>query len=339
MGSLLRCCRIVSVRVLPVPVLLALAWLVWGAGSAQASTDPSTAASSETALSPSLSAVPSLPAVQALPAGQDPAGAADHVVTAAEAGIVRAAPAVSTATRMTVPAAFPATLPAAPAVAAVSQASAPVASTVGHKVAAVDATVASAQRLPLTAVKLPQLRTPGVPVAIGSKTLPAVELAVLASPVPDAGRPVAKSPSGAVPWSRAAAASPPAGTSSHIPASEPLGIGSQAPAASNRAASQNVAVPFKTLAQLQMTASARPLVSAIQAPPQWLLYEHPATEPLTIYATHSESGSSSSGSSGSHAADIAAAWNWLAPAAGALAAGTSVPPPSGPAVGPGSSPG
>jgi hypothetical protein len=101
---------------------------------------------------------------------------------------------------------------------------------------------------------------------------------------------------------------------------------------------QDIGSPFKTLAQLRMTASARPLVIAVQAPPGGLWYEHPATARLTIAATHGESASSGSGNSGSHAADIAAAWKRLSPAAGALATGASVTPPSGPAVDPGSSP-
>lgn len=87
-----------------------------------------------------------------------------------------------------------------------------------------------------------------------------------------------------------------------------------------------------------MTSSARTLVIAVQAPPHGLWNEHPATERLNMAATHGESGSSGSDSSGSHAADIAAAWNGLSPAAGALATGASVAPPSGPVIDPGSSP-
>jgi hypothetical protein len=93
---MLRYCRTFSVRALLVPALLALAWLVWGAGSAQASTGPSKAVVSESALDLGVSNAPSLPAVQVLRAGQGPAGStAHHAATAANAVVGTTAPAVS----------------------------------------------------------------------------------------------------------------------------------------------------------------------------------------------------------------------------------------------------
>ncbi|MDQ1060418.1 hypothetical protein QFZ23_004319 [Arthrobacter globiformis] len=80
------------------------------------------------------------------------------------------------------------------------------------------------------------------------------------------------------------------------------------------------------------------MASAIQPPAQGPLHEHPATGRLNIAATHGESGSSGSDSSGSNTADIAASWNGLSPAASALAVRAAVIPPSGPAADPGSSP-
>jgi hypothetical protein len=360
---MLRYCRTVSVRALLVPALLALAWLVWGAGSAQASTDPSKAAVSESALDLGLSNAPSLPAVQVLRAGQDPAGsAAHHVAAAADAVVGRAAPAVSTVARTTEPAALPVpraaapavstvTKTAGPAVSAVSPAAASVAatvnrtvapavSTVHHAVAAVDDPVASVAhrlpRLPRPAVKPPQLPSPDVPVASVRKTPAAVVSAVPRSSVAEARRPVPGHPSGEVHPPRTAAVSATAEASG--PASALSGTATPAPAPSNLATVQNIDSPFKTLAQLKITALTRPLARAIQAPAQGLLHERPATERLNIAATRGESGSSGSDSSGSHAADIAASWNGLSPAASALAAGAAVIPPSGPAADPGSSP-
>jgi hypothetical protein len=315
MGSLLRYCRTVSVRALLVPALIALAWLVWGAGSAQASTDPSKAAVSESALDPSLVNAPSSPAAQLLPAGQDPASStAQHIATAADAVVGATAPAVSIVTRAT----ETVTGIAAPAVSTVSQTATPVTATVNRTVAplvstledravaAVDDAVASITqplpRLPLPAVIPPQLPNPDVPVATVPETQPAVVSTVLPSPAADARQFVPDRPSGEV---------------------NPV---------------QNIDSPFKTFAELKITASTRPLASVIQAPAPGLLHEHPVTEWLNNVATQGESGPTGSGSSSSHTADIAAFWNGLSPAAGALATNAAVTPPSGPAADPGSSP-
>jgi len=347
MSSLLRYCRAVSLRALLVSSLLALAWLVWGADSAHASTTPSNAAVPETAVDLSFSDAPSLQAVQVLPAGQDPAGSVEPVVstiTEAAAPVVAtatkaAAPVVATATKAATPVISTATKAATPVISTATKAATPVVATVDQTVAAVDGAVASAtKRLPLPAVKLPQLSNSG-PVATVTKTLPAVESPVPASSAPNTGRPVATSPSVAVPPSRAAAVTPSAEASGLAPSSALSGTASPAPVASNLATIQNINSPVKTLAHLRMTASPRPFASAVQAPARGLWIEQPAAERFNIAATHGESGSSGSDSSGSHtAADIAASWNGLPPAGGILAVGASVTPPSGPAADPGSSP-
>ena len=347
MSSLLRYCRAVSLRALLVSSLLALAWLVWGADSAHASTTPSNAAVPETAVDLSFSDAPSLQAVQVLPAGQDPAGSVEPVVstiTEAAAPVVAtatkaAAPVVATATKAATPVISTATKAATPVISTATKAATPVVATVDQTVAAVDGAVASAtKRLPLPAVKLPQLSNSG-PVATVTKTLPAVESPVPASSAPNTGRPVATSPSVAVPPSRAAAVTPSAEASGLAPSSALSGTASPAPVASNLATIQNINSPVKTLAHLRMTASPRPFASAVQAPARGLWIEQPAAERFNIAATHGESGSFGSDSSGSHtAADIAASWNGLPPAGGILAVGASVTPPSGPAADPGSSP-
>ncbi len=361
MRSLLGDCRAVSLRALLVSALLALAWLVWGAGSAHASTDPSKPAVSETALDLGLSDAHSLQAAStitktATPVVSTVSRATEPViatvtrtaapVTKTAAPVVStiaktAAPVVSTVTKTAAPVVSTITKTATPVVSTITKTAAPVVATVDHAVAAVDNAVASVtEPLPLPTVKLPQLRNPDLPVATVPKTLPAVKSPVPASSDPDNSQPLAKSPSAAVPPYRAAAVTPSAEASGFAPTSTLSGTAHPVPGASNLAVTQNTESLFKTFAQLRLTASPRPLVSAIQAPARGLWNEHPAIERLNIAATHGESGSSSgSDGSGSHtAADIAATWNGLSPAAGMLAAGASVTPPSGPAADPGSSP-
>lgn len=324
MGRLLCYCCAVSVRALLAPVLLALAWLIWGAGSAHASSEPSGAVTSESALNLSLSSTPSLPTVHVLPAGQDLGDSAK--------------PAVTSVTKTVEPVASSVAKTVEPVVATVPETAAPVVSTVDHAVAPVDRAVAFAtKRVPLPEVKLPQLPVQGIPVGTVPKPLPEVESAVPARPATDVRQPLGSRPSAAVHPSRAAAVSSTAEASSFTPASALSGTASPAGAAPNVATIRNIAPPLKTFTQLRMTASARPLVIAIQGP-QELLDEHAAAERLDIAATHVGSGSSGSDSSGSHAADIAVDWNGVSPAAGALATGASVTPPSAPAVDPGSSP-
>ena len=338
MGSLLRYCRVVSLRALLLSSLLALAWLVWGAGSAHATTDSSNATVPGTALDLGLSDAPSLQAAQVLPAAQEgPAGSAEP---AASSVTKTTAPVIATATKTTAPVIATVTKTTAPVIATVTKTTAPVRSTVEHAVAAVDDAVASVTKpLPLPAVKLPQVRTPGVPVATVPKTPATVESPVRALPAPDTGQRLAKSPSVTVPLVRPAALTPSAEASGFAPASSLSGPASPAPGASKLAAVQKIDSPVKTLAHLRMTASPRPLVSAMQAPARGLWNEHPATERFNMAATHGESGSSGSDSSGSHtAADIAASWNGLSPATGIRAARASMTPPSGPASDPGSSP-
>ncbi|WP_306636459.1 hypothetical protein [Pseudarthrobacter siccitolerans] len=305
-------------RALLVPALIALAWLVWGADSAQASTDPSKAAVSESALDPSLVNAPSSPAAQLLPAGQDPASStAQHVAGVGGAVVGATAPTVSIVTQVTEPVALPVTGIAAPAVSAVSQTATPVtatvnrtvaslASTLDRTVAAVDDAVASIPqplpRLPLPAVIPPQLPNPNVPVATVPETKPAAVSTVLPSPAADARQFVPDRPSGEV---------------------NPV---------------QNIDPPFKTFAQPKITASTGPLASAIQAPAPGQLHEHPVTDWLNNAATHGAPGSSGSGGSASHMAHIAAFWDGLSPAASAVATNAAVTPPSGPAADPGSSP-
>lgn len=312
MGSLLGYCRRLSVRVLLVPALIALAWLVWGAGSAQASPDPSKAAFSESALDPSLVNAPSSPVAQLLHAGQDPGSStAHHVATAADTVVGTSVPAVSTVTHVTEPMALPVTRIVEPVVSAVSQTATPVAATVNGTLAPlvsalVDDAVASISqplpRLPLPELDPPQPPNQDVPIATAPETPPPAVPTVLPSPAADARRPGPDHPSGKV---------------------HPV---------------QNIDSPFKTLAQLQITTATRPLASAIQATVRGLPHEHPVTEWLNNAATHGEAGSSGSGSSASPTADIAAPWSPLSPTASALAARAAVTPTSGPAADPGSSP-
>ncbi|WP_457972224.1 hypothetical protein [Arthrobacter sp. D1-17] len=253
-----------------------------------------------------------------MPAGQVPA---DSAAPAIATITTPAAPAVATTTTSAI---ATTTTSAAPAIATVSKTVVPVVSS-----------VASATKRLLPVVKLPQLHQ-GIPVATVPKPLRAAKSAVPPSPASDIRRPLASRSSVAIDPSRAAAGSPTTKASSYTPALALSGISS--PAGPNPAAIQDIDSPVKTFAQLRMTTSARPLAGAVQAPPGGPWDERPATERWNFAATHGESGSSGSDSSGSHTADIAAAWNVASPAASAHTDGAFVTPPSGPAVDPGSSP-
>jgi hypothetical protein len=344
MGSFLRLCCAASVRALLVPALLALAWLVWGAGSAQASADPTEGAGSETATAPvrSLLGVPSVQVTQVLPVRQDPASsAAPAVATAADAAGGEAAAAVSTVSETAVPAVSTVTETAAPVLSEVDRAAA----SVGDAVASMGAGL---PRLPVPVVKLPSVPRLDVQVLTVPKTVPpgaqhtprAVPPAVsaAASSAPAAGRPVAEKPSPAVPQSRAAKASAAAKSSSPAAPSASARTVSPVAEVSSLGSVQKVDSPFKTLAQLRMTASARPVATAVQAPFEGHLNNHFTVEPPNLAATHVKSGSSGSDSSGAQAADMAAGWSGPASAAGDLAYGAAVTPPSSPAYDPGSSP-
>ncbi len=367
MGQRLRSSCTVSVRALLVPALLAFAWLVWGAGTAQASPassgshmsglldsggsgDPAGAVSSALrsgalshgtviskaspapgpALARSLPTVPSLPAANVLPTGQDPVTATVSAVAGtADAVVGEAAAAVTTVTRT----------------------AAPMLSQVDQAVDVVDDAIDSLEpQLPRLPVPVPVVQLPvPVPVPVvqlqvplplplpGQDATPAAP-PVPAASAPDGGQPVAAIPAPAVPESRALAASAaaPSRVGGLSSVSTTPSFNSAAPAA---AGIQEAATRGQTFAQLRMTSSGRPSASAVQWDDALPILHHPfGVDHVGLAATHGESGSSHSEGSGGQAADVAAFWNALSKTAGERVHDAAVALPPSPAFDPGSSP-
>ncbi|GAA1275145.1 hypothetical protein GCM10009589_31840 [Arthrobacter pascens] len=338
MGQRLRSCCTVSVRALLVPALIAFAWLVWGAGTAQASPAPSGShvsglLDSGGSVDPAgavSGAVPSLPAANVLPAGQDPVTATVSAVAGtADAVVGEAAAAVTTVTRTT----------------------APVLSQVDQAVDVVDDAIGSLEPqlprlpVPVPVVQLPvpvpvpvvQLPVP-LPLPLPGQDAPPAAPHVPAPSAPDAGQPVAAIPAPAVPGSRAPAASAAAPSKVAGPPSEASspGFSSAAPAA---AGVQETGSRGQTFAQLRMTSSGRPSASAVQRDHAQPILGHPlGLDHVGLAATHGESGSTHSEGSGGQAADVAAFWNALSKTAGERVRDAAVALPPSPAFDPGSSP-
>jgi hypothetical protein len=337
MGSHLRSWCTVSVRALLVPALLACAWLIWGAGTAQASPqspvsaasglldrgtsgDPAgsvsgiLSASAGTATSKAVSAVPSLPAAQVLPARLAPV--TDTVATVAstsDAVVGEAAAAVSTVTKTAAP--------------ALSQ--------VDNAVAAVGDAVASLEpRLPRLPVPVPVVKLPAPKSLPGQEARPAMPPAPAAS-APDAGRPAtAVHP---IPAAKTPAAS--AAEASTVSRRAPANTTASSPAAPAAAETQEAGSRGQTLAQLRMTSISRPWVtSAVQTDPLRVPHSLSGVDVVGLAARHGESGSSHSEGSGGQAADVAAFWNTLSQLAGERRLDAAIVWPPSPAFEPGSSP-
>ena len=340
MGQRLRSCCTVSVRALLVPALLSLAWLIWGAGTAQASTAPSgshisglldTGGSVDPAGAVS-GAIPSLPAANVLPASQDPITATvSAVADTTDAVVGEAAAVVTTVTRTATP----------------------VLSQVDRAVDVVDDAIDSLEpRLPRLPLPAPVVQLP-VPVPV---PVPVVQLPVplpvpgpgqdappappAAPPVsaPDAGRPVAATPAHAVPGSLtpAPSAAAPAKAPGPPPAASSPSFSSAAPAA---AEVQESGSRGQTFAQLRMTSSGRPSANAVQGDHALPVLGHQlGLHHVGLAATRGESGSSHSEGSGGQAADVAAFWNALFKTAGERIHDAAVALPPSPAFDPGSSP-
>lgn len=354
MGQRLRSCCTVSVRALLVPALLALAWLIWGAGTAQASPassgshmsglldsggsgDPAGAVSGALrsgalshgtviskaspapgpALARSLPTVPALPAANVLPTGQDPVPATVSAVAGtADAVVGEAAAAVTTVTRT----------------------AAPMLSQVDQAVDVADDAIDSLEpQLPRLPVPVPVVQLP-VPLPLPGQDATPAAPPVPAPSAPDAGQPAAAIPAPAVPESRAPAAS--AAAPSRVGGLSSVSItpsfNSAAPAA---AGIQDASARGQTFAQLRMTSSGRPSASAVQWDDALPILHHPfGVDHVGLAATHGESGSYHSEGSGGQAADVAPFWKALSKTAGERVHDAAVALPPSPAFDPGSSP-
>jgi hypothetical protein len=220
-------------------------------------------------------------------------------------------------------------------VSTVTRTAAPVPSEVDTVVGTVDDTLASVDpslpRIPVPGVKIPEVPVPSVDVPAVPKPLPSEPRP---APAPDAERPVAAVPSPANAESKAPAASVVAAPSTTARAS--VAKTAPAPAGADVAYFNSRG---KTLAQLVMTSSGRPL-AAVTLHARPLVYAPLGLEHVHPAATQGESGPSSSGSDGSggQAADVTGAWNGLTQNFGARVHDAAAALPPSPAFDPGSSP-
>jgi hypothetical protein len=355
MGGFLRSWCTVSVRALLVPALLACAWLIWGAGTAQASPqssitpasgllDPGTSGDparsvtgvpgTSTATSKAVSAVPSLPAVQGLPANLAPVtDTVPAVAGTSDALVGEAAAAVSTVTKT--------------AASAVTKTAAPALSHIDNAVTAVDEAVASLEpRLPRLPVPVPVVQLPvpvvqlPVPVTVvqrsAPKPFPGQEARPALRPAPAAAAPDAGQPAAAV---HPISATKAPAASAAAPSTVRRAATANSPAAPAAAEIQEAGSRGQTLAQLQMTSISRHrATSAVQTGPLRVPDSLSGLDVVGLAATHGESGSSNSEGSGGQAADVAAFWNTLSQLAGERRLDAAVVLPPSPAFDPGSSP-
>ncbi|MFJ5697968.1 hypothetical protein [Arthrobacter sp. NPDC093139] len=351
MGGSLRSWCAVPVRALLVPALLACAWLIWGAGTAQASSqssitpasgllDPGTSGdpagsvsgipSTSTATSKAVSADPSMPPKQGLPANLVPVTDTVAAVGGTPDALVgEAAAAVSTETKT-----------AAPAL-----------SHIDNAVAAVDEAVATLEpRLPRLTPPVPVVQLPvpvvqlPVPVPVvqrfAPKPFPGQEARPALRPAPAAAAPDAGRPTAAVhPISAAKAPVASAAAPSTVRRAAPANTTANSPAAPAAAEIQEAGSRGQTLAQLHMTSISRPWArSAVQTDPLRVPHSLSGVDVVGLAATHGESGSSNSEGSGGQAADVAAFWNTLSQLAGERRLDAAIVLPPSPAFDPGSSP-
>lgn len=327
MGSSLRLRCSAFLRALLLPSMLALAWLIWGAGTAQASSlDSDTAQLNTTSLgSGLLSSGPSSDLTGAVAGTLSPT-----VHKVVPAFTPPAAPELTRPVTRTISAVTTTTDVVVGGVAGLASSvvntAAPVVSQVDKAVAAVDDAVASLDpRLPQTRglhvpvpVPVPVATVPEVPV----QQVPPRAVSTTVPAVPGTARPAAPVPAAAV--SSAGDKANDLETAAPAPAVVPV---------------QQTGLRGPTLAQLLMTATARPVAAvAVQPLPFGLLNPAFALEHVNLAATHGESSSAGSDGPGAQAADIAAFWNELSQNAGEREHDAAMELPSSPAFDPGSSP-
>lgn len=330
MGSRLRLRCTALLRALMLPALLALAWLIWGAGTAHASPlDSETGQLNTKSLDSGLLSSGPSGDVTATVAGT-PSPSADKLSPTAD----------KVAPNMTAPAVPDLTRPVASTISAVaSTADVVVGGTTGLAssvvktaapvvVSRADKAVAALDN----AAASPDPRLP----RISRRTLPVPVPVVRVPEVPAAEVPARHAPPRAVSTTLPAAPAPPAAVGSTADTAHAVKTAAPAPAV---VSVQKSAPRGPTLAQLHMSASARPVAAvAVQPLPLGLLNHSFAVEHLKAAATHGESSSAGSDGPGAQGADVAAFWNGLSQNPGEREHDAAMVLPSSPAFDPGSSP-
>lgn len=330
MGSNTRLVCFAAVRAALVPVIVALAWLIWGATAAEASTSDAgpagivSSAASDLITSPATKPLQAAPIVPGIPNLKAPAAttvstAAGTVADAADSLIGTAATTLDTVTGT----ANTVIGEAAAVVTTVTKPAAPVLTEVDKLIDVVEGAVPSVP---------PVISVPSVPLP----TVPAVEPGVT----------VPGSHPGSGPTAPAASSprdhDPHAGAADNVKTAPALGAGNKSKGTSpaRAAAAQPLDAAGLSLVQLQMTTPHRPETArAVQPAPMGVPDATPPQDPLASLA-EGPSGSSSSGSAGAgaQAADVAGSWSGMPLASGTRTHDANQSVPASPAFDPGSSP-
>ncbi|KRE59331.1 hypothetical protein ASG92_22670 [Arthrobacter sp. Soil736] len=296
----MRVVCLAAVRSVLVPAILALAWFIWGAAAAEAST------------------------LDAGPAGIA-SGAASDLITSPAAKPLRAAPVVPGIPNLKAPVAT--TVSTVPVTADSVTGTANAA--VGTEADTADAVIGEAAAVVVTTVT----KTAAPVLTEVDKVIDVVEGAVHSVP------PVISVPSVPGTVGTAPGNAPEAAAADKAQAAPSLGTKSEGSSLAPATAAQPLVAAGRSLAQLLMTTPHRPeSAGAVQAP-MGLPDAPQHQEPLASLAEgHSGSGSSGSVGSGVQAADVAGSWSGMHLGAGARTHDANQSVPAGPAFDPGSSP-
>jgi hypothetical protein len=329
MGGNMRLVCFAAVRAVLVPVIVALAWLIWGAAAAEASpldAGPAgivSSAASDLVASPAAKPLRAAPIVPGVPNLKAPA--ATTVSTAAGTVADSADSLIGTATTTLDAVTGAATTvigEAAAVVTTVTKPAAPVLSEVDKVIDVVEGAVPSVP---------PVISVPSVPLP----NVPAVEPGVA---VPGSHPGTGTAPAVTSPRDHA----PHAGAADKVKATPALGAGNKSKGTSptRAAAAQPMGAAGLSLGQLQMTTPHRPEpAGAVQPAPMGVPDATPPQDPLASLA-EGPSGSSSSGAggSGAQAADVAGSWSGMPLGSGTRTHDANQSVPASPAFDPGSSP-
>lgn len=317
-----------AVRAALVPVIVALAWLIWGAAAAEASpldAGPAgivSSAASDLITSPAAKPLQAAPIVPGIPNLKAPAAttvstAAGTVADAADSLIGTANTTLDTVTGT----ANTVIGEAAAVVTTVTKPAAPVLTEVDKVIDVVEGAVPSVP---------PVISVPSVPLP----TVPAVEPGVtVPGSHPGTGTPAVTSPRDHAPH---------AGAADNVKATPAHGAGNKSKGTSpaRAAAAQPLVAASLSLVKLQMITPHRPETArAVQPAPMGVPDATPPQDPLAALA-EGPSGSSSSGSAGSgaQAADVAGSWSGMPLGSGTRTHDANQSVPASPAFDPGSSP-
>lgn len=329
MGGSLRLLWCAVVRAVLVPAIVAVAWLIWGAAAAEASTldaGPAgtvSSAASNLVTSPAAKPLRAAPVVPGIPNLKAPvATTVSTVAGTADAVIGEVAGTTDTAVGTVTGSANTVIGEAAAVVTTVTNAAAPVLTEVDKVVDVVEGAVPSVPPV----ISVPSLPLPTVPAVEPGVTVPGAHPGTIGT-----------TPIGTSPRAHAHEA---AADRAHAAPSPGAGHKSEGASPARATAGQPLDAAGLSFAQLQMTTPHRPeTAGAIQPAPMGLHYATPPQEPLASLA-EGPSGSSSSGSAGTgaQAADVAGSWSGMPLGFGERTHDADQSLPASPAFDPGSSP-